>query len=146
MWSQINPHIGHLGESLRLEIHGLDFLAVTSEDEDDGQLRHFVIKREFAEGAIMMSMVKFPADALPAPGQPAPMMYRYSSSFISLHIGIRVIVIKYEVAEGAVIMSVIMFLAHVLPAPGQPTSFLYRSVFHSLGCKARHIKPAMKIP
>ena len=50
---------------------------MTSEDEDDGQLRHFVIKREFAEGAIMMSMVKFPADALPTSGQPAPMMYRF---------------------------------------------------------------------
>ena len=50
--------------------------AVTTEDEDDGTLRHFVIKREFAEGAIMMAMLKFPAAALPAPGQPAPMMYR----------------------------------------------------------------------
>ncbi|CAK0779312.1 hypothetical protein CVIRNUC_004740 [Coccomyxa viridis] len=51
-------------------------LAVTTEDEDDGTLRHFVIKREFAEGAIMMAMLKFPAAALPEPGQPAPMMYR----------------------------------------------------------------------
>ena len=50
---------------------------VTSEDEDDGTLRHFVLKREFAEGSIMMTMGKFPAAALPEPGQPAPMMYRY---------------------------------------------------------------------
>ena len=50
---------------------------VTSEDEDDGTLRHFVVKREYAEGSIMMSMGKFPAAALPEPGQPAPMMYRY---------------------------------------------------------------------
>lgn len=50
---------------------------VTSEDEDDGTLRHFVLKREFAEGSIMMSMGKFPAAALPEPGQPAPMVYRY---------------------------------------------------------------------
>jgi len=76
---------------LRLGIYSLDLLAVTSEDEDDGTLRHFVIKREFAEGAIMMSMVKFPADALPTPGQPAPMMYRYSSSFISFNSGIFVV-------------------------------------------------------
>ena len=50
---------------------------MTSEDEDDGTLRHFVVKREYAEGSIMMSMGKFPAAALPEPGQPAPMMYRY---------------------------------------------------------------------
>ena len=50
---------------------------VMSEDEDDGTLRHFVLKREFAEGSIMMSMGKFPAAALPEPGQPAPMVYRY---------------------------------------------------------------------
>ena len=49
---------------------------VASEDEDDGTLRHFVLKREYAEGSIMMAMGKFPAAALPEPGQPAPMMYR----------------------------------------------------------------------
>lgn len=54
----------------------LSLLAVTSEDEDDGTLRHFVIKREFAEGAIMMAMLKFPGGALPAPGGPAPLVYR----------------------------------------------------------------------
>lgn len=55
----------------------LSLPAVTSEDEDDGKLRHFVVKREYAEGSIMMSMGKFPAAALPEPGQPAPMVYRY---------------------------------------------------------------------
>ncbi len=56
----------------------LSLPAVTSEDEDDGMLRQFLVKREYAEGSIIMSMGKFPAAALPEPGQPAPMMYRYS--------------------------------------------------------------------
>ena len=52
---------------------------MTTEDEDDGTLRHFVVKREFAEGAIMMSMLNFPADALPPPGEAEPVMYRCMS-------------------------------------------------------------------
>ena len=58
---------------------GFKTFAVTTEDEDDGTLRHFVVKREFAEGAIMMSMLKFPAHALPPPGEPAHVMYRCMS-------------------------------------------------------------------
>ncbi len=50
--------------------------AVVSSNEREGQLRNFIIKREFAEGAILVKKIKFPADALPTVNYTAPTLYK----------------------------------------------------------------------
>ena len=50
--------------------------AVVTNNEEEGSLRHFIIKREFAEGAILVKKVKFPSEALPTANKPAPALYR----------------------------------------------------------------------
>ncbi|BDA47174.1 hypothetical protein COCOBI_10-0190 [Coccomyxa sp. Obi] len=54
----------------------VDRISLVSSNEREGQLRHFIIKREFAEGAILVKKIKFPADALPPVNQTAPTLYR----------------------------------------------------------------------
>lgn len=53
-----------------------DFFAVVTNDAEEGRLRHFIIKREFAEGAILVKKIAFPADALPGVNNSAPALYR----------------------------------------------------------------------
>lgn len=50
---------------------------MVTEDEEEGQMRHYIVKREFAEGAILMEKIKFPAAALPSsPSNAAPAVFR----------------------------------------------------------------------
>ncbi len=49
---------------------------MVSSNEREGQLRHFIIKREFAEGAILVQKIKFPAGALPPVNHTAPTLYK----------------------------------------------------------------------
>lgn len=47
--------------------------------EQDGQLPQYVLKREFAEGAIYMTMLQYPADALLAAHDGLETLYRCDS-------------------------------------------------------------------
>ncbi len=56
--------------------------AVVTNNEEEGSLRHFIIKREFAEGAILVKKVKFPSEALPTANKSAPALYRCAMPFL----------------------------------------------------------------
>ncbi|EIE23347.1 hypothetical protein COCSUDRAFT_41613 [Coccomyxa subellipsoidea C-169] len=54
----------------------VDRISLVTNNEEEGALRHFIIKREFAEGAILVKKVKFPSEALPTANKSAPALYR----------------------------------------------------------------------
>ncbi|KAK9905798.1 hypothetical protein WJX75_006443 [Coccomyxa subellipsoidea] len=65
-------------EQQRLQSLGVkvDRISLVTNNAEEGRLCHFIIKREFAEGAILVKKIAFPADALPGVNNSAPALYR----------------------------------------------------------------------
>lgn len=75
----------------RMKLGALIMLLLPAEvhlDAQDGELRQYVLKREFAEGAIYMTMLQFPEGGLLAAQSGPHNLYRYLTFKNMRHVGL----------------------------------------------------------
>lgn len=85
------------------------YLAIpgASNSSGDGLLRHYVIKREYAEGSMSVTKLQFPDAALPQAGQPPPMLYKYGTI---PHSRLGLVVAELHVAGTQLLAKVVLLL------------------------------------